>query len=104
MSLIDLKWSMSRRIRASGRSWRAERVGLPLEVFEEVAVVVQPGEGVEDRQPVEFLVILGLDVAAGQEAEQAVAHPQESPSASGVPIAGRSLTKVPLVLPRSVAT
>src|SRR5262249_21726948 len=33
-------------------------------------------QAVDDRQPVDFLVVIGLDVAAGQEAVDAVAHPQ----------------------------
>ena len=48
-------------------------VDLALEVVHQVPLVVQAGQRVVDRQPVQLLVVLGLDVAAGQEAVQAVA-------------------------------
>ena len=51
-------------------------VDLALEVVHQVALVVQAGQGIEDRQPVQLLVVIGLDIAAGQEAVQAVADPE----------------------------
>ena len=49
---------------------------LAVEELEQVALVVDLREAVDDRQPVDLLVVLRLDVAAGEEAVDAVADPQ----------------------------
>src|ERR1043166_6940545 len=47
---------------------------LAVEEFEEVALVEGLGQGIHDGEAVDFLVVFRLDVAAGQEAIDAVAH------------------------------
>ena len=70
--------------------------------FDQVALVVDLREAVDDRQAVDFFVVLGLDVAAGEEAEDAVADTAGNRRrASSASVTGRSLTNVPLVLCRS---
>ena len=49
---------------------------LAVEKLEEVALVVDVGQGVDDGQAIDFLVILALDVAAREEAIDAVADAQ----------------------------
>src|SRR5262249_6080206 len=49
---------------------------LAVEELQQVALVVDVGQGVDDRQPVDLLVVLGLDVAAGEVAVDAVADAQ----------------------------
>ena len=76
MSLIALKRSMSNISTTSGRAWRWRPDQLAVEELRQVALVVDLGQAVEDREPVDLLVVLGLDVAAGQEAVDAVADAQ----------------------------
>src|SRR5262249_44136847 len=47
-----------------------------VEEFHQVALVVNLGQGIDNGQPVNLFVVLGFDVAAGQEAVNAVANPQ----------------------------
>ena len=49
---------------------------LAVEELQQVALVVDVGQGVDDGQAIDFLVVLRLDVAAGQEAVDAVADAQ----------------------------
>ena len=46
---------------------------LPVEELHEVALVVDFGQGVDDGEAINLLVVLRLDVAAGQEAINAIA-------------------------------
>ena len=71
-------------------------VDLALEVVHQVALVVQAGQGIEDRQPVQLLVVIGLDIAAGQEAVQAVADPEVVAIGQRGPFRGRVVDEGPV--------
>src|SRR5262245_19574352 len=78
-----------------------QRPGVPdgpqdfaLEELVEVPGVGDLGQGVDDRQPVDLLVVVGLDVAAGQVAEDAIADAQVVAVAHRDRVAGERLLVV----------
>ena len=49
---------------------------LPIQELQQIAFIVRFRQGVNNRQAINFLVVFRFQVAAGQEAIDAVAHPQ----------------------------
>ena len=74
--MIALKRSMSNMTERQRPLVPGGAGQLAVEEFEQVPLVVDLRQGVDDRQPVDLLVILGFDVAAGEEAVDAVADPE----------------------------
>ena len=71
LEAVDVEHDQRQRPAVAGRARQ-----LAVEELQQVALVVDVGQGVDDGQAVDFLVVLGLDVAAGQEAVDAVADAQ----------------------------
>jgi len=71
LETIQVEHDQRQRPAVTGRARQ-----LPVQELQQVALVVDVGQGVDDGQAVDFLVVLRLDVAAGQEAIDAVSDPQ----------------------------